>query len=85
MIHYMMKMYEPNEQLSIRIPKFDLYLAEAKITTLKTKLAYLESVICRMHTAEPERREMIKQTTASFRAALKERDEIMSKRDFLYD
>ena len=38
-----------------------------------------------MHTAEPERREMIKQTTASFRAALKERDEIMSNRDFLYD
>lgn len=81
----MIKMYDPNEQISIRIPKFDLYLAEAKITTLKTKLVYLESVICRMHTPEPERREMIKETTASFRAALKERDEIMSNRDFLYD
>jgi hypothetical protein len=71
--------------LSIRIPKYDLYLIEAKITTLKTKLCYLESVICRQYTAETERRELIKQTTASFRDALKQRDEILLERDMFYD
>jgi hypothetical protein len=85
MINHMIKMYNPNEQLSIRIPKFDLYIVEAKIKTLKDKLAYLETVTCRDFTPEPARRELIKETTASFRAALKERDELAQQRDYLYD
>jgi len=85
MIHHMIKMYNPNEQLTIRIPKFDLYIVEAKIKTLKDKLAYLETATCREFTPEPARRELIKETTTSFRAALKERDELMLQRDFLYD
>ena len=85
MINHMIKMYNPNEQLSIRIPKFDLYIVEAKIKTLKDKLSYLETVACREFTPEADRRELVKETTASFRAALKERDELMLQRDFLYD